>query len=217
MVMLRDMPVSGMARMMADMEAQGVPPHWTTYISTDSADATAKLVADAGGTILAGPMDVPDTGRMFIGRDSAGAVFGVWEPAPFPGSALANEPGAFTWNELMSRDVTRAWDFYSHVFHYGREQMDIGMAEPYTMLKVGDRPVGGMMATPPEVPAEVPSVWMTYFAVDGTDAAVDNARSMGATVLTEPTDSPYGRWSTLQDPQGAVFTVLTAPQDGMPQ
>jgi predicted enzyme related to lactoylglutathione lyase len=216
MVMLKDQPVAGMMRLMPEQEAQGVPPSWTTHLASDSVDATEKLIRDGGGAILAGPMDIPQTGRMLVAQDPTGAVFGVWEDGGHPGSALGNEPGAFTWNELVTRDVQGAFDFYASVFHYGRQEMDFG-GQPYIVFKVNDRGVGGMTAMPPGVSSDIPPYWLTYFAVTSTDAAVDNARSQGGTVLTDPMDSPYGRWATLQDPQGAVFTVMTAPQEGTQQ
>lgn len=67
------------------------------------------------------------------------------------------------------------------------------------------------MAMPKEVPAAAPSVWMTYFAVDDADAAVDRLQDAGGTLLDGPIDSPYGRWALVEDPQGAKFCVITMP------
>ena len=43
---------------------EGVPPHWTVYLATDDADATAAKIRDAGGQVLMDPFDVMDAGRM---------------------------------------------------------------------------------------------------------------------------------------------------------
>ena len=55
------------------------PPAWSTYIWSDDADETASRVSDAGGTVLMGPMDVMDAGRMVFAKDPTGGVFGVWQ------------------------------------------------------------------------------------------------------------------------------------------
>src|SRR3546814_2179829 len=54
-------------------------PAWTTYISVDDADATAKAVVRAGGSVVAEPFDVPGAGRMAILADTEGAAFSVWQ------------------------------------------------------------------------------------------------------------------------------------------
>jgi uncharacterized protein len=55
----------------------------------------------------------------------------------------------------------------------------------------------------------MPAGWVTYFAVADCDAAVARARELGGTVLAGPENAPgIGRWATLQDPQGAVFSVI---------
>jgi hypothetical protein len=58
-------------------------------------------------------------------------------------------------------------------------------------------------------PAEVPAHWMVYFSVDDTDASAAQVAALGGTVSVEPFDLPQvGRIAVLNDPQGAVFSVL---------
>ena len=52
-----------------------------------------------------------------------------------------------------------------------------------------------------------PPRWDVTFSVDDTDAIVDRARTLGASVITPPFDVPYSRMAVLRDPQGATFTV----------
>ena len=52
-----------------------------------------------------------------------------------------------------------------------------------------------------------------YFAVADTDATTAIADSNGATVLTQPKDTPFGRMAVIQDPQGAVFALMSVPQN----
>jgi predicted enzyme related to lactoylglutathione lyase len=53
------------------------PPYWTTYITVEDAEATAKQVEAAGGTVLAPPFDVLEAGRMAVFMDPNGAAFSV--------------------------------------------------------------------------------------------------------------------------------------------
>src|SRR2546423_8521162 len=97
---------------MMPLMQEGQPPAWTTYVSVEDADATAQKVTEAGGQAFAEPMDVMDLGRMAVFADPAGAVFGIWQPGSFPGAEVVNEPGAFSWNELNTRDPEPAKSFY---------------------------------------------------------------------------------------------------------
>ena len=68
--------------------------------------------------------------------------------------------------------------------------------------------VGGMIRMDEKWPAEVPSHWMTYFAVDDCDAAAAKVTELKGTVLLPPIDVPPGRFAVVEDPQGAAFTII---------
>ena len=55
---------------------EGVPPHWTVYLASDDADATAAKIRDAGGRVLMDPFDVMDAGRMAVAVDPADSLSG---------------------------------------------------------------------------------------------------------------------------------------------
>jgi predicted enzyme related to lactoylglutathione lyase len=78
----------------------------------------------------------------------------------------------------------------------------------YTILKTDDRPVGGIMKMPPQVPPEAPSHWGSYVTVDDVDAAAKKAQQLGAKILVPPTDSPDARFCVFEDPQGAVLSII---------
>lgn len=208
MCRVHGLAVAGMWPMMPEMIEQGMPPNWTTYFATDDLDGSVKRMTTSGGTVLNGPMEVMEQGRMAIAADPTGAAFGLWEPGAHLGAELVNEPGTLIWSELLTRDEPVAVAFYTEVFGYATESMDVGEASPYVLLKLNDRPIGGLMTMPPEVPAEVPSYWGTCFAVADADATVGVARASGATLTYGPADSPYGRYAVLLDPQGAVFSLM---------
>ena len=97
---------------------EGSPSTWNSYITVSNADATAIKVGEAGGTVVAGPMDLPaEAGRMGMAVDPGGAFFSfIQHGANSVGAQFLNEPGAWTWNHLNTRDLEQAKRFYGEVF-----------------------------------------------------------------------------------------------------
>jgi predicted enzyme related to lactoylglutathione lyase len=184
-----------------------MPPYWTTYVNVDSADDAAAKAAAAGGTTIVPPMDVMDFGRMAIFADPTGAVFGVWQAGTHPGAEVVNEPGALSWNELVSTDIDAAKAFYAQVFGWGADTSE-GGPFPYTEFKVAGRSIAGAMPKGPQLPAEVPSHWGVYFAVADLDATVASIKDLGGQVMMDGMDTPAGRFAAVSDPQGGVFNVI---------
>jgi predicted enzyme related to lactoylglutathione lyase len=75
-------------------------------------------------------------------------------------------------------------------------------------------PKAGIMDASGYLPAEVPSNWQIYFAVEDADATIEKAVSMGARVIDGPDDSPFGRLATLADPTGAMFKIVADTGQG---
>ena len=187
-------------------QSMGIPPHWKTYFTADNVDAVAEKAGQIGGTVLFGPMDVFEAGRMVMLQDPQGAAFAVWQPKQHIGARVKHHPGAITWNELMTSDPAAAIPFYSDLL--GLEQAGTMGETDYKLLKVGDTEVAGVMQITPEM-GPVPPNWMVYFAVDDVDATVAKAQSLGANVLVPGMDIPeVGRFATLTDPQGAAFSIF---------
>ena len=118
--------------------------------------------------------------------------------------------GALSWAELMTRDVEGSKKFYKDLLGWGMEEMPMKDGTAYTVLKAGGESVAGIMPMPASVSEVVPSHWATYITVNDVDAVAKKAQEMGATMIVPPTDVPgVGRFSTFQDPQGAVINVIT--------
>lgn len=116
--------------------------------------------------------------------------------------------GAFSWNELVTTDISAAKSFYSTLFGWQLEDQESEQMT-YTMAKAGDKEVAGMMAMPKEAEG-MPSAWGGYVTVDDVDKQVKRAENLGATTLVEPRDIPnIGRFSVISDPQGAMITMIT--------
>jgi predicted enzyme related to lactoylglutathione lyase len=186
------------------------PVAWNVSFAVTDADAAAREVTAAGGTVLLGPMDVFDVGRFAVAVDPTGAVFQLWQPRAFPGAGLLNAPGSLGWVELLTRAPERAVDFYTTVFGWS-----VNASEQYTQWGIGGADFGGMVTMDDKFPREVPAHWLPYFAVEDVDATAAEATQAGGTILMEPTSVPDGpRIAVLRDPQAAVFGVYRAADEG---
>jgi predicted enzyme related to lactoylglutathione lyase len=205
---LNGRPVAGIGPAMAP-EGMPEPPHvWTTYLASDDADATARKITAAHGTVMVPPMDVGPVGRMIVAQDPTGAVFGVWQYKDFFGAQVVNEPGALTWNECNTKDVPAAAAFYRAVFDLELEPMEGSTDNSYQALTARGRMVGAMQDMADKFPEHVPPHWSVWFAVDDCDSTADAAVKRGANLVVPPMEIPVGRMAGLQDPWGAVFCII---------
>lgn len=208
---LNGKPVAGIATAMATDGGPTPPTVWTTYFAASDADAGEKRIAESGGTVVMPGADVLTLGRMALAADPTGAVFGLWQARDFLGAQVVNEPGAFIWSELNTGDPDAAARFYSAVLGITRTPME--GEEGYFALDVDGRTVAGMQGLD-KMPPGTPSHWLTYFAVDDTDRALDALVRAGGRVLRPAFDMTAGRMAVVQDPQGGKFAVITpAPRE----
>jgi uncharacterized protein len=116
--------------------------------------------------------------------------------------------GAFSWFELMTTDVQAAKKFYSELLNWGVKEMPMENMT-YTVASVDGEDVAGLMSMPPGQ-EDMPPTWGLYITVDDVDVTAAKAKDLGGKVLVEPQDIPQvGRFSVLQDPQGAWFAAIT--------
>ena len=192
------------------------PPSWTMYVATDDAQAVSARVEGAGGKILMPPMDVFDFGRMAVFMDTSGAAFAVWQAGKHPGGEVFNEPNAYTWSELNTRDPGAGKEFYGHVFGWTATDRQSGRFN-VTTFKLNGTPVAGMIEMSGDIwPADLPDHWMNYVAVTDTDATVAKVKQLGGDVSLAPMDIEPGRFAIITDPQGAFLSVITRDPDFQP-
>jgi len=199
--------VGAMYQMAEDRKIAGVLPHWNSYVAVISADETAKNAISLGGKVLREPFGA-DANRMANLQDPSGAKFCIWELNQQPQATRLNEVGALCWTELYTRDPIKAAEFYSGLFGW-RPQPRKGGPMPYTMFNLADedRPAGGMLAMPPEMPG--PSHWLPYFQVEDTDKLAERNGELGGKICNAPMDiASVGRMAMLSDPHGAAFAVI---------
>ena len=196
--------VAGISPLSPDMQSQGVPPVWNSYIKHDHADQIAVSMEEAGGTLIMPPMDVMESGRMCMASDPSGAVFGVWQPNQHIGAQLVNRPNTLIWNELQTRQTEVAKKFYTTVFGWDAATDESG----YVTFKTDDRAHSGMMQIQ-DAWGDVPPNWSIYFMVADLQESVDKVPQLGGKIEVPPTSAgEMGKFSVIQDPQGAIFTIM---------
>lgn len=187
----------------------GAPPVWNSYVSVANADETVAAAEKAGGKVLMPAMDVMDVGRMAVIADPTGAVFSIWQAGTHAGAGVVNEPNAYSWNELLTKDVDAAKRFYGDVFGWEFNGMDMGPMGMYWVIKGGEGGMGGLMGRPPNLPAQVPDHWVVYFMTDDIDAKVAATSAAGGSAMFGPEAIPgVGMVAVLADPQGGEFALL---------
>jgi uncharacterized protein len=70
--------VAGVAPRRPDLPAE-VPDYWLVYFGCADVDADAEKAANLGATTVAGPMDIPGTGRFAVLMDPQGAAFAIFK------------------------------------------------------------------------------------------------------------------------------------------
>ncbi|MCX4730289.1 VOC family protein [Streptomyces sp. NBC_01363] len=209
-----------------------MPTAWGIYFATDDIVASVARIREAGGQVITEPVRAGRAGVLAQAADPGGAVFGLWQAGDREGFQKQNEPGSFCWTEVYTRQKGRVDDFYEQVFGFqgtelspGPEPDDSGEGEPaaagsgpgFRMWSPAgtepgpDTAVGGRSVITDAFPAEMPSYFLSYFAVEDCNSAAGNAVRLGGRISAPPFDIPYGRMAVLQDDQGAVFAVLQPP------
>jgi uncharacterized protein len=110
--------------------------------------------------------------------------------------------------ELATTDVDKAKGFYGKLFGWNLEDVPMGEAGTYTMIKPGEGTGGGIMR---QLMPDAPSAWLAYVLVDDIHAATEKARSLGAKVMKDVTEVMGAGWlSIIVDPTGAVLGLWQA-------
>ena len=206
-------PFAGIYRLNDQMKAQGTPPNWMPYIETDSVDATAEQAKSLGAAIVAGPDDIPGTGRFAVVRDPQGAMFGIYksfnQSVAWNGKPVMGKP---SWHELMTHDHEQAAQFYNALFNWDKiSEMDMGAGDMYYMFgeKRTGSMYGGMFTMNDEYKGMHP-FWLVYMHVKDVASAVETATQNGGFIHRPQMDIPGGSIAILGDPQGAGFALHQA-------
>ncbi len=119
--------------------------------------------------------------------------------------AVSTVLGRPLWYELMTSDPAAADRFYSNVVGWSSQPFP-NSPQPYTTFQVGERPVAGMLKTPPEVKS--PPFWAMYVGVPRLEDAAAHIAQLGGRSCSPVIDVPtVGRMQMMLDPQGAAFYI----------
>jgi predicted enzyme related to lactoylglutathione lyase len=80
-------PIGGLTGPQSDngMWPSGGPTgHWVGYFASDDVDAAVARAEQLGGSVLLGPVSIPETGVVAVLRDPDGATFGLFNPSSAP-------------------------------------------------------------------------------------------------------------------------------------
>ncbi len=191
--------------------AEGQPACWNVYTCVEDVDAMSAKVSALGGQILAGPMDVFESGRMSFVADPQGAMLGLWQPRLHRGVQLMMEPGTFMWAELMTWNSEGSTAFYQQLF--GWETVSDHSNPDYTLyVPGGDNSrnvyLAGQLTMNENFDKSVPTNWGVYLCVENTEEALRRCIELGGSQLAGPMEIAQGIFAVMKDPQGAVFNVL---------
>src|SRR5688500_13548917 len=80
----------------------GIPPHWLSYAAVANVDASLEKAKSLGGTVVAGPFDVMEDGRMVGLADPTGAAVALWQANKHPGAMAIDEAKTLIWNAVVT-------------------------------------------------------------------------------------------------------------------
>lgn len=193
-----------------------VRPQWTASLAAEDLDATLEAVVAHGGSIVSPAYDVPGRGRMATCVEPTGAAFGLWQAAPFEGfGAAGSTHGAFCWAEIYSTEAAITRDFFAGAFDLEAETLADSDEFTYHQLGIPSNPEGrkvqfGVMQITRggQFPDGMASTVRQYVSVADADASTEEAARLGARVQAPPADSPFGRVSTIVDPEGVMLNLI---------
>lgn len=196
--------VAALSQMRPDMQAQGIPSHWTNYINVTDVDAITTKAKELGATVVAEPFDVFDNGRMSVIQDPEGATVAFWQAKSHIGASLVNTIGAMSWNELQTRDLEKPKAFYSQLLGWEAASDE----NDYMFFTNQGRSAAGVMKIAADW-GDVPPHWIPYFSVANLDEAIEKATANGAKMVMPAMDAgELGRFSVILDPSGADFYAI---------
>lgn len=204
--------VAGLGEMPADMKSAGVPPMWNSYINVDDIEAVTQKAVEFGGKITMPVYPVLDAGTLAFIQDPTGGNVGLWQRNQHFGAEVVNTPGAFCWNELGTRDLDGAKDFYTKLFGWTYSINESSPSEYYIIENQGQMN-GGMLKMTEEW-GEMPPYWGVYFTVSDMKETVQTVEKLGGKICCAPFNTPVGQMCVITDPQGAALNLIQLNEQG---
>lgn len=191
------------------MQGEAGTTGWGVYLATPDIAETLAAVPEHGGAVTMPAQEVGDLGSMAFVTDPGGGTVGLWQPGQHAGFGVYGEVGSPTWFELHTSAYAPSVEFYAGACQWDARTMADEPGFRYTTYGEGEDALAGIMDASVYLPEGASlAEWSIYFGVDDADKTVAQAQSLGATVIDQPEDTPYGRLATLADPHGARFKIM---------
>jgi predicted enzyme related to lactoylglutathione lyase len=181
---------------------------WLSFMSVADVDRAVEKTRAAGGSVVAGPLDLPNIGRGAVVLDPDGAPLGLLRSSiGDPADAAEPAMNRFLWTEHLSRDPQASADFYAALAGFEVRKIDSG-GKPYWVLVRG-RERAGLLRNPIAVDRPI---WLASVRVADPGASAARAAQLGGRVLLAPrADLRNGTLALIADPTGAVLALQKWP------
>lgn len=190
-------------------------PRWFGYISVPDVAAAERVVAQAGGRVLAAPREFPGRGEQAVFADAEGAVFGVIKSGSGDPQDFLPDPGNWIWIELLSRDARKAGEFYRAIGGY--EVVENTTSDrPGDFVLVSEGYARAAALTIPKQYDQVKPTWLPFVRVTSVTESVARANRLGGTTLIQPRAEVFeGRVAVIADPTGAAIGIMEWSEESM--
>jgi len=120
-----------------------------------------------------------------------------------------SDVGTICWNELNTRDLGKARQFYGDLFGWTFDATPMGDSE-YLVAMQGDQMVGGIYDLNSEPLLDgIPDHWFTYVQVENIEKMVDATVKAGGEIRRPPFEVPGNmKVAVVADANGAVFGYM---------
>ncbi|WP_449536277.1 VOC family protein [Ferdinandcohnia sp. Marseille-Q9671] len=97
-------------------------------------------------------------------------------------------------------------DFYKKVIGWEHSEYKRGDYTDYFMITTDGQPAAGICQRAGSL-SELPPVWLVYFGVKDLKASLEECRSLGGKVLSEPQGEGRGSYAIIEYPVGAICAL----------
>ena len=186
---------------------------WVSNLSVPEVDRAVEEVLRLGGTLTAGPQDMPDRGRVALVRDNQNALLALVSSPTGNPPLDRTEVGGWLWTELWTRDAEASLGFYEGLVGYENVEYDARNPGDYYLLQRDGLILAGVLAYDFEV---VEPNWLPYILVEDPAELVERVTELGGQVIFPPDPQIRGgNVAVIADPSGAAVTIQKWPPEGL--
>ncbi|MEH6607940.1 MAG: VOC family protein [Halioglobus sp.] len=192
---------------------------WVQLLAVSDITAAADLVKSQGGTIFTQPTSLGDRGLISVVADPQGGLFALLETPDGDPEDTEGIPmtGGFLWDELWTKDIDAAADFYSKLAPYQVETKNLGDADnsvSYRVLSSQTQRRAGIRENPID---GLPTIWVNYLRISDEhelNSILSKVESLGGEILVPATERPGGeKIAIIAGPSGAGIALQTWADD----